>query len=277
MLKQITRLFPLCLLGACATALPAVDRDRTITLNWNLEPTQSSVKEFNASQGEVLLTWRAAAVETHTLSDGTALINANTRYGVMYCSFEATTHCYEDRDGDNRLDHQWTLAERTRSQLSPFIAKSPQPLETKLDFEAVDSAEAVPVLDRTAALIYDGPREGALADDGVTFKTMIGQMVFGWLDESAPRSPGAETWRQLQIIPVAILTVDPIRTKVIELNLVYEVDQATIDGVISVSLEAGSVEGYGARQKLTFEVVPTQQTKETESTTAEWTTSPAAG
>ena len=277
MLKQFAHLIPLCLLGACATALPAVDRDRSIRLNWNLEPTKSIVKEVNASQGEVLLTWRATAIGSHALNDGTVLINSNTPYGIMYCSFEAVGHCYEDRDGDDRLDHRWNLAERSRTQLTPFIAQSPQPLEQELDFNAVESDDAVTVLERTAALIYDGPREGVLADDGVTFKTMLGQMVFGWLDESAPRSHGANTWRQLQIIPVAILAVDPLRTKVIELNLVYEVDQATIEGIISVNLEAGPVEGYGSRQKLTFDILPTEPTEESTSNTAEWLTGPVAG
>lgn len=277
MLKQLVRLIPLCVLGACATALPAVDRDRSITLNWNLEPTKSIVKNVNASQGEVVLTWRASAVASHTLSDGTDLINSNTPYGVMYCSFDAAGHCYEDRDGDDRLDHRWDLAERAQTQLTPFVAKSPQPLDRELDFETVTSDEAAIVLERTAALIYDGPREGVLAEDGVTFQTMLGQMVFGWLDESAPRSPKAETWRQLQVIPVAILTTKPLRTKVVELNLVYAVDQATIDGVISVSLEADPIEGYGPRQKLTFDILPTEEQQEPASNSAEWLSGPVSG
>ncbi|MCR9077580.1 MAG: hypothetical protein NXH78_00645 [Hyphomonadaceae bacterium] len=267
----------LALLSACATQVPYEDRARALTLTWTLEPTQSKTVSVNASQGDVLLTWQASSKTSHTLDNGEALTAVTTPFGNLYCSFGADGTCYEDRDGNDRFDHQWTIKDAGMRTVSSLTARTPIKLTVERQFSGLSEDEVSVTYQRTAALVYDGPREGVLAEDGRTFQTMLGQLAFGWLDPAQPRSPSADSWRLIQLIPFAILSDTPVRTKVNELNLIYALENASIDGAIAVDLEAGHVEDYSIQQRLSFSVIPTEPSESNAETSAEIDTDMSAG
>ncbi|MEM9055133.1 MAG: hypothetical protein AAGB16_07395, partial [Pseudomonadota bacterium] len=255
MIRTPACLLGLGLLGACATQVPYVDRDRSINLLWDLTPQDAKVSTVTASQGDILMTWDAAAKATHILQDGSQLIAAKTPAGSLYCNFDRLRTCYEDRDADERLDHKWTISDKVNLSLRAPIATSPEKLETDLTFDVTSDTEDPRIIfQRKAVLIFDGPREGVLAEDGVTFTTMLGQMLLGWLDDTAPRSPTGETWQRIQVVPFAVISDKPVRTRVNELSLTYSIDAASIDGTISAVLEAAPVQGFSDRGRLTFQV-----------------------
>lgn len=120
------------LAGACA--IPPENLPRSLDFAWTLTPDETMLGEQESTQGEILLTWDAKALPDHrTTTNNVELISSRSGRGTLYCGKEpgaSKLACFEDRDGDGKLDWKWRVSANSQTPKVPVQVVAPAELTT---------------------------------------------------------------------------------------------------------------------------------------------------
>lgn len=253
LLSALMLVFGVVMTG-CATVAPE-DLPRLAKMTWNLTPDENSTISKTVRQGDVVLSWDAAAEATHEtrLNDKTIpLVLTATKLGNLYCSnAEDGDRCYEDRDGDARLDYVWEPYRDDKTLTAFNIVSKAKPLEIPLNLRV--TADGQPLIRRRLAMIYDGPIRGLIgaADD---FELMIGAMALGWVEDGVSRLPNGDGLSRFTSLSMIVLSEDnkPINYEALGLSMTPR--GATVDGKLTLGFRVKSVENVDVLERFKADI-----------------------
>lgn len=239
----------------CATVTAPEDRPRLANMAWDLTPDESSAVSKTIRQGDIILSWNATAEATHetSLQDKTVpLVLATTLLGNLYCSSTADgDRCYEDRDGDNRLDYVWEPIRNDKTLTSFNVVGDAKPLETPLALHV--TTDGHPLIRRRLAMIYDGPIRGLVGavDD---FELMFGAMALGWIEDGVTRMPDGKGLSRFQSLRFIVLADGNKPFNYEALGLSFTSRSATVDGKLTLGFNAKSVEKVDVLKRMKADI-----------------------
>ena len=253
-LKSATALFAAALLGACATA--PEDMPRNVVFDWDLVPEARS-SDRTVEQGALAMVWDADAPATHQTTDGNTvlpLVVGRTEKGNIYCApRDRDDRCFEDRDGDARLDHSWEPVEGDDALDAFRVVASAKALPESLPLSVADSGTP-PVFEQTLGLVYDGPVRGLIGEDGM-FDMLMGAFMLGWhggRDTAiTPRGDGFYPVNTLPLIAIRDRADDHVFK---DLGLRLRVRQADPSGEIAVRVETEPMNGVDVEADLDLDI-----------------------
>ncbi len=253
-LKVLAFLAAISAVTACETVAPE-DYPRRVDLAWNLTPETTERVTEVVDQGEIFFQWTAQVTASHSAMIGgrqVALATAETKLGKLYCDFtKAAEACFEDRDGDGKLDHRWSVLRHSLAPNPIVGVETPKPLEQPITLASASDTKAV-VAEQMLGLLYNGPYRGLIGDAG-QFNLMIGDVSLGWHGgKAAPRSPTGSGWVAENFIIVMTAPEKAVEILISEIGVRYSAKNPTIDGQIELSLIAMPIDG--ARLDAEFDI-----------------------
>lgn len=252
-MRHILLLVTFLSVAACAS-VPPEDQSRPLIFGYSLTPETTEPQEMSVEQGEIFFTWNAQVLATHVTVNDVKLAVVETGKGNLYCGVsQQAFYCYEDQDGDNRLERRWSTA-REQRYFNILMAREPSSLVTPIPFSPYEGAPES-VHERVLGLIYNGPLEGVLTDD-FEFAFGLAELQLGWAtSKDAPRTPDGENWQGLRTLRTINLGQMSAKVNVTPLNLTYEALKLYVEGKMDIAFQAASDGEFDLSKKFKLEVV----------------------
>lgn len=261
MKKLLTFVLAPVYLAACA-GVPYEDRPRSLELTWNLTPEDFGPVTETIEQGELFFEWTAEAPATHAISVGSSSLPVaavKTTLGTLYCTFEgANEGCYEDRDGNGKVDRKWNANRMGRAPGIITTANDPITLAKELPVSAAGDLDAV-IATQMLGLIYDGPMRAKVEETG-SLSSFVSSALVGWHGgKNAPRDPSGAGWVSKNVIVFLLVEDKKPETIIPELGFKYTPLQANVDGTMELTYSAIPVETTQIHKKLELDLKASEE------------------
>jgi hypothetical protein len=248
--------------AGCAT--PPEDCPRALNPSWQLTPETTDEVRAEVEQGDIIMSWTASALATHSIARGgetIGLIVSDTTRGKVYCDLKVQNVCYEDRDANGSFDHRWKAASNSRAPGELRTVNTPTELTPELAFQEAENKQEV-LLTQQLGLLYNGPVEGR-ADDDFNITNMLGEFMLGWhAGKDAPRDPTGSGWSAERILPTLLLEGVVQEITVNPLGLTYKVVKATVEGDLEIVYRVEAVEDIDLTEKFDYDIERDSETDE---------------